>query len=84
MTRAPSEGQLRRSRWLRTHRLWGSFLIGTVWALLSAAITMFIFGWDPVTLIFWLVGGWLFFGPLASAGMVRLMDKDEPEEGAIG
>lgn len=78
VARTPSEGQGRRNRWLRTHRIWASLLIGTVWAILCALITMFIFGWDPVSLIFWLAAGWLLFGPLMTTGMVRSAAKEEP------
>jgi len=79
----PSERRLERRRWLRTHQVWCSFLFGTTWAILSASITIFIFGWDRVSLIFWLAGGWVFFGPLAVRGMVRSMGRDEPEEGPL-
>ena len=58
-------------------------MIGTVWAILCASITMFIFGWDPVSLIIWLAAGWLVFGPLMTSGMVRSAKKENPETGPI-
>lgn len=66
MTKAPTEAQARRLRWMLAHQVQYALLLGVPWGLFMGLVWWLLLGKSPLSIIFWLIVGCVFFGPVAA------------------
>ncbi len=71
----PTEADIRRGHWLRSHRFLVSFASGTLWGLVCGFAFWLLSDHNPMVLIGWLVVGLVLHGPISTVMLMRQLDR---------
>ncbi len=71
----PTEADIRRSRWLRSHPVLVSIVSGTLWGLVCGLVFWLLLDHNLMVLIGWLVVGLVVQGPISTMMMMRQLDR---------
>ena len=80
----PSESQLRRREWLRSHRALYAVFAGLVWGLTSGIAFILLTGAAWPWLVVWVLFGVFLFGPLATRSHLRMLDRVDGQKSVDG